>query len=89
VKLLDINAGWKYGCLKGSVEQMTFLTVLKNIEWIGYFKKSGRLFQIVGAATRKARDAVTVLTRCVTISKSELDERSVLAGLYKMSESSK
>jgi len=50
---------------------------------------SGRLFQIVGAATRKARDAVTVFTRCGTISKSELDERSVLVGLYEMSECSK
>jgi len=29
--------------------------------------KSGRLFQIVGAAARKARGAVTVFTRCGTI----------------------
>jgi len=38
------------------------------------------MFKIVGAATRKARDAVTVFTRRGIISKSELDERSVLAG---------
>jgi len=42
--------------------------------------KSGRLFQIVRDAI--ARDAITVFTRCGTISKSELDKRSVLADLY-------
>jgi len=47
--------------------------------------KGGRLFQIVGAATRKAVDYVIVFTRCGIISKSELDERSVLAGLYESS----
>jgi len=53
------------------------------------WKKSGKLFLIVGAATRNARVAVTVFRQCGTISESELDERSVLAGLYEMSESSK
>jgi len=48
-----------------------------------------KLFQIVSAATRKARDAVTVFRWCGTMSKSELDERSVLVGLYEWSESSK
>jgi len=38
------------------------------------------MFKIVGAATLKAADDLTVFTRRGTISKSELDERSVLAG---------
>jgi len=68
---------------------MTFKRRLKTLNECATLTKSGRLLQIVGVATRKARDAVTVFTRCGTISKSELDERSVLAGLYEMSESSK
>ena len=40
---------------------------------------------MVGAATRKARNTVTVLTRLGTMSKLELDERSVLTGWYEMS----
>jgi len=47
--------------------------------------KSGRLFQIIGAGTRKARDAVTVFTRCGTIKKLELDESSVLADVSPVS----
>jgi len=63
--------------------------MLKNIERIYYITKSGRFFQIVGAATRKARDALTVFTRGSTINKSALDESIVLVGLYEMSESTK
>jgi len=62
---------------------------LKKLNESATLTKSGRWFQIVGGATRKAWDAVTVTTRCGTISKSELDERSVLAGLYEMSPVSK
>jgi len=52
-------------------------------ERICYFNKTGRLFQIVGrAATRKARDAVTVFTQCSSISKSELDERNNSSKLF-------
>jgi len=56
VRLRDRDAGWKDGCLKCRVEQMTFQTTLKNIE-SATLTKSGRLFQIAGAATRTARDA--------------------------------
>ena len=41
---------------------------------------TGKMFQTVGAATLKAREAMTVLTRLGTASKCELDERRVLAG---------
>ena len=41
---------------------------------------TGKLFQTVGAATLKAREAVTVLTRLGTTSRCELDERRVLTG---------
>ena len=44
---------------------------------------------MVGAAIRKTRDVVTVLTRLGTTNKLELDESSVLTGRYEMSESSK
>ena len=40
----------------------------------------GKLLQIVGAATLKAREVVTVLTRFGTTSKCEFDDRRVLAG---------
>jgi len=41
---------------------------------------TGKLIQIVGAATPKAREAVTVLTRFGATSKCEFDDRKVLAG---------
>ena len=42
---------------------------------------AGRLFQIAGAAHRKAREPVTVLVR-VAHSKLELELRRVRGGLY-------
>jgi len=81
--------------LKAGVKQKTFYTKLKNIERIRYFNKIRQLVPNSRCCyTEKARDAVkTVFARCGTISKSELDELSVLAGLdlyrpYEMSDES-
>jgi len=87
VRLRDRDAGWKRRLFETPC-QTDFKQRLNTLNE-STLTKSGRLFKIVGAASRKARDAVTVFKRYGTISKSELDERSVLAGLYEINESSK
>jgi len=84
VRLLDRDAGLKDVCLKSHVEQMTFKRRLKTLKESATLTKSGRLLQIV-ENTKSTRCCKSLHGAVQSISKSELDERSVLAGLYESS----
>ena len=53
---------------------------MKTLNELAVLTAIGKMFQIVGAATLKARDAVTDLARFGTTNKCEFDDRRVLAG---------